>query len=121
MVREKNKTIAMIKKNKLSHFYIAAMYLERILPMLLQFKWQFMMSKMVRTHNFLKYFIYLFQTEGKGGRETSNVVASHVPPTGDLTWPATQASVLTGNRTSNPFAFQVGAQSTAPHQSGQNS
>ena len=34
------------------------------------------------------------------------------------TWPTTQARVLTGNRTYNPFGSQDGAQSTDPHQPG---
>ena len=53
-------------------------------------------------------FIY-FCREGKGrrkrGREPSMwcVVASLVPPTGDLTWPTTHACALTGNWTSDPL------------------
>ena len=31
------------------------------------------------------------------GRKHQCVVASHPPPIGDLTWPATQACALTGN------------------------
>ena len=48
---------------------------------------------------FLKILFIYFQTEEKGreGEKHQCVVASHAPPTGDLTWPATQACALTGN------------------------
>ena len=62
-------------------------------------------------------FIYL---EGKGGRKKYQcVVASHTPPTGDLTWSATQACALTRNRTGENrrlFGSQARAQSIQPHQ-----
>ena len=45
-------------------------------------------------------FTYFRQRAREGEREGEKcVVASHTPPTEDLTWPATQACALTGNRT----------------------
>ena len=53
---------------------------------------------------FFKRF-YLFILDRREGREKEEekyqcVVASRAPPTGDLTWPTTQACALTGNQTS---------------------
>ena len=52
-----------------------------------------------------KDFIYLFLERGRVGEREGEkhqcVVASHVPPTRDLT--RNQACVLTGNQTSNPL------------------
>ena len=45
-------------------------------------------------------FLYFRQRRSEGeseGEKHQCVVASHAPPTGDLTWPATQAYPLTGN------------------------
>ena len=59
-----------------------------------------------------KYFIYLFlerrERREKEGERNINVqlIASHVPPTGDLA--ATQACALTGNRTGNPMVHRLG-------------
>ena len=35
------------------------------------------------------------------------------------TWPTTQACVLTGNQTSDPYSSQASTQSAEPHQPGQ--
>ena len=67
------------------------------------------------TNNFFLQIIYLFILEREEGREKERersinvwekhqcVVASHMPPTGDMTWPATQVCALTGNPTGNPW------------------
>ena len=48
------------------------------------------------------------------------MVASHAPPTGDLTWPATQACALIGNQTSDPLVLRTALSplSHMPHQTG---
>ena len=54
---------------------------------------------------FLKNF-YLFTLDKEReeeGEKHQCVVASHMAPTGDLTWPATQAYALARNRTGNPL------------------
>ena len=55
-------------------------------------------------------FIYFRQRGRKGEREGEKyqcVVASCAPPTGDLTWPTTQACALPGNQTSDPFDLKL--------------
>ena len=57
--------------------------------------------------SFLNAFKILFLERGEGGRKTRKhqcVVASHMPPTGNL---ATQACALTGNQTSNPLVHRL--------------
>ena len=70
---------------------------------------------------FKKDFIYLF-LEGKGrrkrGRETSIVVASCMPTTGDLPYNPDMCPDWELNR--QPFGSQAGTQSTEPHQPGLN-
>ena len=64
--------------------------------------------------------IYFFLERGKGrrkrGRETSCVVASCMPPTGDLACNPGMCTDWELNR--RPFGLQVCAQSTEPHQPG---
>ena len=52
--------------------------------------------------------LFIFRERGKEGEKEGekhqSVVASHVPPTGDLA--ATQACALTGNRTSNTLVHR---------------
>ena len=51
-----------------------------------------------------------FIIDGKGGRKRGKhqcVVASGVPPTGGLIWPATQACALTGKWTSSPLVRRL--------------
>ena len=40
------------------------------------------------------------------GEKHGCVFASCAPPTGDLTWPASQACALTGNETSHPLVLR---------------
>ena len=60
---------------------------------------------------FLKYFICLFLERGEGkereGEKHQCVVASHAPPTGGLTWLATQVCALTGNQTGDPLVHRL--------------
>ena len=72
--------------------------------------------------NFFKniYFIYFFFERRKGGRKEGEkhqcVVASHMPPTGDLTQnPGMNPDWELNQR---PFGSQAGPQSTEPHQPG---
>ena len=74
---------------------------------------------------FLSFFkIYLriyFEREGKGEREEEKhhcVVASRVPPTGDLACNLGMYPDWELNR--RPFGLQAGAQFTELHQAGQN-
>ena len=69
---------------------------------------------------FLKDFIYLFLERGEGKERKREkyqcVVASHLPPTGDLAqnsgmWPDWEPNW-------RPFGSQAGTQSTEPHQPG---
>ena len=63
-------------------------------------------------------FIY-FEREGKGEREEEKhqcVLASHVPPTGDLACNPGMCPDWELNQ--RPFGWQVGTQSTEPHQPG---
>ena len=68
---------------------------------------------------FFKVLFIYFLTEGKGGRKGEKhqcVVASHVPPSGDLTHnPGTCPDWESNQR---PFGSQAGTQSTEPHQPG---
>ena len=69
---------------------------------------------------FKKYFIYLFLERGREGEREEEkhqcVVASHVPPTGDLAHnPGTCPDWELNWR---PFDLQASAQSTEPHQPG---
>ena len=54
---------------------------------------------------FFKQILFIFRERGREGEREGEkhqcVVASHTPPEG--TWPATQACVLNGNRTSDPL------------------
>ena len=55
-------------------------------------------------------FIYFRQRGREGEKEGEKhqcVVASHVPPTGDLTWLTAQASTLTGNPTGDPLVCRL--------------
>ena len=66
------------------------------------------MSKLLNCTIFLKrFYLFIFRqrgTEGeREGEKHQGMVASHQPPTGDLT--ATQACDLTGNQTSNPLGI----------------
>ena len=66
---------------------------------------------------FLRFYLFIFRERGReGGRkgEKHRPVACHTCP--NRGWPATQACVLTGNRTSD-FGF-VGWRPTEPHQPG---
>ena len=71
--------------------------------------------------SFLVFNILLiyFRHRGRGGEREGEkhqcVVASHVLRTGDLTWPTTQASALTGNGTSSSLVLKPALN---PHQSG---
>ena len=68
-----------------------------------------------------KYFIYVF-LERKGGREGEKhqcVVASRMPPTGDLALCPGHPCALIGNPTGDPLVHSPGAQSIEPHQPGQ--
>ena len=60
-----------------------------------------------RTISFFLDFIYIFLERGEGkekeGEKHPCVAASHVPPTGGPTRPATQACALTGKGTRNPL------------------
>ena len=70
-------------------------------------KWQ--KSLLMSNHFFKILFIYFRQRGREGEREGEKhqcVVASCAPPTGDLTWPATQACALTGNWTSDPLVHR---------------
>ena len=54
---------------------------------------------------FKRFYLFIFRQRGRkrereGGKHQC-VVSPHAPPTGD--WPATQACVLTGNRTDDPL------------------
>ena len=68
-----------------------------------------------------KYFIYLFLERGKGrgkeGEKHQCVVASHMPPTGDLAYNPDMCPDWESNQL--PFGLQAGTQSTEPHQPGQ--
>ena len=66
--------------------------------------------------NFFKKILFTIFREGKGGREGRNT-SVWLPLVHPLlgTWPATQASALTGNRTSDPLVCRQ-AQSTEPCQ-----
>ena len=66
---------------------------------------------------FFKDFIYLFLERGKGGRKGEKhhcVVASYMPPTGDLACNPGMFPAWESNR--QPFGLQAGTQSTEPHQ-----
>ena len=66
---------------------------------------------------FLKYFIYFFrEQEGRERERHQCVVAPHMPPTGDLACNPGVCPNWELNR--QPFASQLGAQSTEPHQPG---
>ena len=69
---------------------------------------------------FLKVLCIYFQREKKGGRKGEKhqcVVASHVPPTGDLACSPGMCSDWELNL--RPFGSQASSQSTEPHQLGQ--
>ena len=59
----------------------------------------------------------------KGGRKRERNINVWLPLMRSLlgTWPATQACALTGYQTHQPFGLQASAQSTEPHQPGQES
>ena len=61
----------------------------------------------LKIYIFLRFYLFLERGQGREGEKHQCVVASHVPPTGDLTWPATQANALTGNRTSDPLVHRL--------------
>ena len=65
---------------------------------------------------FFKHFIYLFLERGREGEEHPCVVASHVPPAGDLARSPGMCPDWESNQ--RPFALQAGTQSTEPHQPG---
>ena len=68
---------------------------------------------------FFKYFIYLFLERGEErqrSRETRCVVASHLPPTGDLAYNPGMCPDWESNWW--PFGLQASTQSTEPHQPG---
>ena len=72
--------------------------------------------------HFKKYFIYLFLErgrEGERGEKHQCVVASHMPPTGDLAPNPGVCPRMGMNEW--PFVSQVGAQSFEPHQVRKNS
>ena len=69
--------------------------------------------------HFLKDFIYFRERGKEGGREGEKhqcVVASHMPPTGDLAHNPGTCPDWESNQ--QPSASQAGAQSTEPHQPG---
>ena len=69
---------------------------------------------------FLLLFIYLFIERGRGGEREGEkhqcVVASHVPPTGDLAYNPGMCTDWESNL--QPFGSQAGTQSTEPRQLG---
>ena len=69
---------------------------------------------------FKKDFLYLFLERGEGkkreGEKHQCVVASCMPPTGDLTH--NPGMCLDWESNQRPFGSQAGAQSTEPHQAG---
>ena len=71
------------------------------------------------TFFFLRFYLFCFQTDGKGGTEGEKqqcVVASRAPPTGDLAHnPGTCPDWKLNQQ---PFGSQAGTQSTEPHQPG---
>ena len=70
--------------------------------------------------DFFKDFIYLILERGKGkekeGDKHQCVVASHVPPIGDLAHNPGMFPDWESNQ--QPFGLQASAQSTEPHQPG---
>ena len=69
---------------------------------------------------FFKDFIYLFFERGKGKDRGKHlhVVASHVPPTGNMAHNPGMCPDWGSNW--RPFGSQAGTQSTEPHQPGHN-
>ena len=72
----------------------------------------FIRNRASHTFTLLFFKDYLFILDRGEGREKErerniNVWLPHMPPTGDLTWPATQAHALTGNRTGNPLVHRL--------------
>ena len=72
---------------------------------------------------FLRFYLFIFrEREMEGERESELslaekqqcVVASHTPPTGDLTCNPDMCPDRESNR--RPFSLQAGTQSTEPHQ-----
>ena len=58
---------------------------------------------------FFKILFIYFRQECKEERNREKhqyVAASRAPPTGDLTWPATQACALTGKGTGDPLVLR---------------
>ena len=55
----------------------------------------------------LRFYLFIFRERGREEEKHQCVVASHVPPTGDLTWPATQACAMTENRTYDPLVCRL--------------
>ena len=70
---------------------------------------------------FFKRF-YLFLERGEKEKERERNISVWLPLTCPLvgTWPATQTSALTGNRTDDSFGLQANPQSTEPHWPGLN-
>ena len=72
-------------------------------------------------HSFFFSILFIFQERGREGERKGEkhqcVVASHVPPTGDLACNPGLCPDWESNW--QPFALQSGAQSTEPHQPGQ--
>ena len=65
---------------------------------------------------FIFHFMYLFLERGGGREKHQGVVASCVPPTGDLA--CTPGMCPDWEVNQRPFGSQAGAQSTEPHQPG---
>ena len=85
----------------------------QIIGILIFMSWGVLQTLQCPWDFFLRFYLFIFR-EGKGeieGEKHRCVVASHRSPTGDLV----------GNQESNwwPFGLQASAQSTEPHQPGQ--
>ena len=102
----------LIRVNNIQNSISEALYISafQYLPQLGTYTWLF----------FFTDFIYLFSEKGREKERERNVsvwlVASRVPPPGDLAHNPGMCSDWKSNR--RPFGSQAGAQSTEPHQPG---
>ena len=65
---------------------------------------------------FLRFYLFLERGGGRGGEKDQCVVASHAPPTGDLT--CNSGMCPDGELNWWPIGLQAGTQSAEPHQPG---